>query len=73
MRKKFIVEVPCTTVDQYIVFAESVKDAYDKMASGSMIEHTTEKPGDYAYHGQSPYNDPFTDWDQATVAEEVAA
>jgi len=78
MRKKFVVEVPCTGVDRYIVFAKSEDDARRKMASGSMLEHSKEKPGDYVWDMNqeehfSGDHEPETHWDRAVIVREVAA
>lgn len=72
IRKAFIVEVPCTTVDRYSIFAESEAQAREKMASGFMSEQTKEKFGDYRFHGGADDVEPETHWDKAVIIAEVS-
>jgi hypothetical protein len=66
MRMKFIVEVPCTVVDRYFIFAESEEDARRKMA-GSMSEVSKKNPnGEYVYDG-SVEVEAETNWDKAVI------
>jgi hypothetical protein len=73
MRKKFIVEVPCTVMDRYHIFAESKDDALRKIADPhSMTQQTKDKQGDY--YGplvDETDHEPETHWDRAVVVEEV--
>jgi hypothetical protein len=71
-RKKFIVEVPCTVVDRYFIFAESEDDAREKMASGSMSEQTREKLGDYILDATADH-EPETHWSRAVIVGEDTA
>lgn len=73
MRKKFIVEVPCTIVDRYFIFAENEEQARRKIAQGSgMREDTTKRAGDYSYEGPAD-DEPETHWDRAVIVGEVSA
>jgi hypothetical protein len=68
-RKAFIVEVPCTVVDRYHIYAESEAEAREKMA-GDMSEQTREKFGDYTLIGSAD-EEPETHWDKAVIVGEV--
>jgi hypothetical protein len=69
-RKAFIVEVPCTVVDRYHIFAESEEEAREKIASGDMREQSRQKFGDYTLVGSADA-EPETHWDKAVFVGEV--
>lgn len=77
MRKRFIVEVPCTVIDRYVIFADSEVDARAKIEGGVMVEHTDKREGDYqmlANHDFMPHGvtfdpEPKTHWDQVKFVD----
>ena len=77
MRKRFIVEVPCTVIDRYVIYADSEEDARAMVASGTMLEHTDKSKGDYQMlasddfmpHGMTFDPEPDTHWDQAKFVD----
>jgi hypothetical protein len=68
-RKSFIVEVPCTVMDRYVIFADSEQDVQRKISSGEMTEQTREKFGDYLYEGPTDA-EPETHWNKAVIVGE---
>lgn len=70
MPKKFIINVPCTSIDRYIIFADSEDDARRKMASGTMLGYKSDKEhGDYKFLGSAD-DEPETHWDAAMIIKE---
>lgn len=77
MRKQFIVHVPCTVIDRYVIYAESEDDARAKIASGQMVEQTDKREGDYQMlleddfmrHGTTFDYEPETHWDRVKFVD----
>jgi hypothetical protein len=69
MRKAFIVEVPCTIVDRYFIFADSEEEVREKIASGNMKEESKAAPGDYIIDSTTDA-EPETHWDRAVIKGE---
>jgi len=70
MSTKFIVEVPCTVIDRYIIFAADEMEARRKIREGFMTEATKNKDGDYEYLGGAS-SEPVTHWDKAEIVGQI--
>jgi hypothetical protein len=68
VKRKFVVEVPCTIIDRYFVFAESHEHARKLMESGVMREQTDGEFGDYIYD-ETTDADPVTHWHRADIVD----
>lgn len=70
-RKKFTVEVPCTTYDRYFIFANSAAECRGLLNLGSeMTEDLNTRPGDYRYDGPVDHAEDNTHWDRAVIVGE---